>query len=315
MSVGAKYTFEKAEVYWPQDSDSADEGKIHDLVRNPEPVKTGIEPQFQASADLDILVTLEANIGIQVGGISSLGGVTLVDSRVDHGNNTLRFHADANAVVSGDSGGASGTLAYNYGVYLLYNFGYGGHASVLLYSWYIQPRNLFSTPKSVTLYSNGDVLSTKTASSGTKRSLLGMEGRFHEHERGALSSDDASELTKPRTILAEARAVGIEDNVLWGTGPELVNVSGQASRVVKRLSIRQSDGDGDTEMTDASDSPDFSLAQGADMHCQELCFAGKSQSQQHASLCEYSSGSALQDSMFFACCAFHVSAKRNLRSE
>lgn len=125
-----------------------------------------------------------------------------------------------------------------------------------------------------------------------------MEGRFHEPERGALSSDDASELTEPRTILAEARVVGIEDNVLWGTGPELVNVNGQASRVVKRLSIRQSDGDGDTEMTDASDSPDFSLAQGADMHCQELCFAGKSQSQQRASLCEYSSGSALQDSIF-----------------
>lgn len=43
MSVGARYTFDKAEVYWPQDSDSTDYSKINDLIGDPQPVQTGIE--------------------------------------------------------------------------------------------------------------------------------------------------------------------------------------------------------------------------------------------------------------------------------
>lgn len=266
MSVGAKYTFEKAEVYWPQDSDSADYSKINDLIGDPEPVESGIEPQFQASvqasADLDILVTPEANIGITVGGTSFLGGVTLVDAQlVGFVNNTLRFHADATGTVSSGSSGTSASVAYNYGVYLLYNLGYGGHANIPLYSWYMAPQNLFSTPKSVTLYSNGDVLSTTTTSTGTKRrSLPGMAGRFDELERGALNSEDASELTETRTILAESRVVGVEDNVLWASGPELVNVSSRPAHQAI-MDLRRRSDDGDTEMTDAGDQPDFNLAQ------------------------------------------------------
>ena len=66
MQVGARYNFERAEVYWPQDSDSAGYAKIQDLVGDPEPTESGIVPEFQAavtaSADLDILVTPEVSL-------------------------------------------------------------------------------------------------------------------------------------------------------------------------------------------------------------------------------------------------------------
>jgi hypothetical protein len=65
MQVGARYSFEKAEVYWPQDSDSEGYSKIQDLLGDPEPVQSGLTPQFQASvtasADLDILITPEVS--------------------------------------------------------------------------------------------------------------------------------------------------------------------------------------------------------------------------------------------------------------
>lgn len=65
MQVGARYNFDKAEIYWPDDPDSAGYQQIKDLIGNPEPVETGIVPQFQAavqaSADLDILVTPEVS--------------------------------------------------------------------------------------------------------------------------------------------------------------------------------------------------------------------------------------------------------------
>jgi hypothetical protein len=63
MSVGATYNFERAEVYFPQDTDSAGYSKLSDLVGQPSPVEPVIVPEFQAtvaaSADLDILVTPE----------------------------------------------------------------------------------------------------------------------------------------------------------------------------------------------------------------------------------------------------------------
>jgi hypothetical protein len=66
MQIGARYNFEKAEVYWPQDSDSAGYSQIQDLIGDPEPTESGIVPEFQAavsaSADLDILVTPEVSL-------------------------------------------------------------------------------------------------------------------------------------------------------------------------------------------------------------------------------------------------------------
>ncbi|KAJ5701322.1 hypothetical protein N7488_008870 [Penicillium malachiteum] len=112
ISTGAKYIFEKSGVFWPEGDDSTDYSKIKDLVDDPEPVTSGLEPSFQtnvqASADLDIMVTPEANIGIIVGGSALLGGVSLVDAQLaGFVNTTLRFHADASAGVAEDSSGVS----------------------------------------------------------------------------------------------------------------------------------------------------------------------------------------------------------------
>lgn len=63
IKAGARYTFEKAEVYWPQDDDGDASSKIQDLLDDPEPVETGLVPDFQAevkaSVDIDIRVTPE----------------------------------------------------------------------------------------------------------------------------------------------------------------------------------------------------------------------------------------------------------------
>lgn len=252
MSVGSKYTFEKTEVYWPQDSDGNDYSKINDLIRDPAPVAAGLEPQFQASmlasAELDILVTPEANIGITVGGSSLLGGVTLVDAQlVGFVNTTLRFHADASAVAAGDSSGAAASYMYNYGVYLLYNLGFGGHATIPLYNWYMAARSLFNTPKVIMLYLNGDVGSTMTASTGTKRSIPA-------DSEPVFGSNSDDELTEPWFTLGVARVVEFASDygALWGSAPPAFNVTDEKA-------LRKRDDDSDVEMADAD--PDFSLAQ------------------------------------------------------
>ena len=167
MQIGARYNFERAEVYWPEESE--DLSKIRDLVKGPETIDQGLVPQFdasvQASADLDILVTPEANMGIRVGGGAGIFGSALVDAQiVGFVNNTLRFHAEAQASTGTSSGSST---SYSYGAYLLYNLGYGGYATIPFYSWNAQPRNLFSTPKQVTLYENRKV----APGSATKRDL------------------------------------------------------------------------------------------------------------------------------------------------
>lgn len=68
VQAGARYTFEKAEVYFPQDDNGTAASKIQGLFEDPEPVETGIVPEFQASVtasiDVDIIITPEAHIGI-----------------------------------------------------------------------------------------------------------------------------------------------------------------------------------------------------------------------------------------------------------
>ncbi|KAL4745601.1 hypothetical protein BDW72DRAFT_198485 [Aspergillus terricola var. indicus] len=177
MSAGAKYTFEKSEVYWPQGDDSADHSEIKDLVKDPEPVKSSIEPSFhvnvRASADLDINATPEANIGIMMVGFV---------------NTTLRFHADATADASTDPSEASAGYTYNYGIYLLYNLGYG------------------STP----------------TSSSTKRSLPSNEDSpVHE------GSDVEVTAPINRLNVARVIGFDIIRNLLWGSAPELGNSTSQ----------------------------------------------------------------------------------------
>jgi hypothetical protein len=192
-------------------------------------------------------VCFQAHIGITVGG-SGTFGVTLVDAQlVGYVNNTLRFHADAIATATTNTA----TLAYNYGVYLLYNLGYGGWANIPLYSWAVTSQNLFPQAKQITLYSNGDVLSTSS-----KRSLEPEERSFNSAERGLLNSIDGEELSEPTPILLESKVVTVDKGEIWSSS-EFSNSSTPSLTILGLL--RRTDPD--TEMTDAGQSPDLSLAQ------------------------------------------------------
>ncbi|KAK4116057.1 hypothetical protein N656DRAFT_841568 [Canariomyces notabilis] len=238
MQAGARYTFEQAEIYWPDDGAAAPvlQGLVGDTA---EPVASGLAPEFQAAVpayvDLDINVTPEAHLGIQIGGGSAFG-VTLFDAQVvGYVNNTLRFHADATGTISSSTGSAE--VVYNYGVYLLYNICYGGWATIVGYTWNGQSHNLFSTPKTITLYSNGDVLSTTFKrdvpllagrSLSPELKVVGVDGEGQE--RGILNSDaDGSELGDIETIFARARIIGMDGDVLWTSGDEMINVTCRAA--------------------------------------------------------------------------------------
>ncbi|KAI4193916.1 MAG: hypothetical protein LQ350_008076 [Teloschistes chrysophthalmus] len=156
MKAGAKLNFGKAEVYWPQDDSAKD--KYETLLglesKSSAAPQDVIAPTFDAKvridAAIDINVTPEANMGIRVGGKIS-GGSPLVDAQlVGFVNTTLRFSAYAEGDVSSDTAPAS---SYGYGVYFLYNLGYGAYASIKFFpNWALKPRNVFNPMKQVTIY-------------------------------------------------------------------------------------------------------------------------------------------------------------------
>ncbi|KAL8650554.1 MAG: hypothetical protein Q9226_005099 [Calogaya cf. arnoldii] len=191
MRAGAKVNFGKAEVYWPQDDTASDVYQTL-LGLNTEtsaPNKDLIAPTFDAKvrvdATLDINVTPEANMGLRVGGKIS-GGTPLVDAQlVGYVNSTLRFRAAGAA-----SGGTTntGTASYRYGVYLLFNLGYGAYASIKFFSnWASKPRNAFDRPKQFTIYENSG-----SFSGPTKRALDALEAvpapKFHEGDSSAIGT-------------------------------------------------------------------------------------------------------------------------------
>jgi hypothetical protein len=144
MQVGVRFNFEKSEWYWPEDADSDKYNELLVLENNPEPADTGLHPvltsNVKASADLDVLVTPEANLGIKVISLFSAQLVAYV-------NTTLNFHADASGTIQNGETGWS----YNYGVYLYYNLGIGATTSLAGYSWAATRHDLFNPAKYVKL--------------------------------------------------------------------------------------------------------------------------------------------------------------------
>lgn len=120
MQIGAKYTFEQSEVYFPRNSDSSSYQKIFGDTDELTTQKTGLEPRFSAAvkaeANLDVIVTPEANMGIQV--------LSIVDAQVSaFVDNTLRFHIDGDAQIDADGDGATDSASFNYYVSYLWNVG------------------------------------------------------------------------------------------------------------------------------------------------------------------------------------------------
>lgn len=167
----------------------------------------------------------------------------LVDAQITgYVNNTLRFHADALATATLDSA----TLAYNYGVYLLYNIGYGGYANIPLYSWAMTSQNLFTTPKSITLYSNGDVLSTSSSSSTKRRDFDHLEG-------GILNSARSDELLEPSPVSLQEKVVSFDNG-------KIAQYVGNFPDVNATMQLFRRD-DAGAEAVDEGQAADFTLAQ------------------------------------------------------
>ncbi|CAL8580054.1 hypothetical protein XPA_005788 [Xanthoria parietina] len=196
MKASAKLNFGKAEVYWPQDDAASD--KYQTLLGvNSDPSaqsKDLIAPTFDAKvkidAAIDILVTPEANLGLRIGGKIS-GGSPLVDAQiVGYVNNTLRFHASAKGTVGTNQGT---TATYSYGVYLLYNIGYGAYATIKFFpNWALKPRNAFNPSKQFTIYENsGSFLGN------TKRTI---DAPLQLPRRGLAEDWSGTELSAPNLV-------------------------------------------------------------------------------------------------------------------
>ena len=200
MKAGAKLNFGKAEVYWPQDDSSSDKYQTLLGVKSDPSAQSKelIEPTFDAKvridAQIDIKVTPEvslpdfstdpvpplecttvvsmcsmltdshqANMGLRIGGKIS-GGSALVDAQlVGYVNTSLSFQASGTGSI-----GSTGTAAsYRYGIYLIYNLGYGAYATVKFFpNWALKPRNAFNPAKRFTIYEN-----TGSFTGPTKRSI------------------------------------------------------------------------------------------------------------------------------------------------
>ncbi|CBF89323.1 hypothetical protein AN0517.2 [Aspergillus nidulans FGSC A4] len=154
VDAGATLTFGKAEVYWPQNDDAKDQyetllGLESDTAA---PAPGSIEPRFEAGvavdAQLDILVTPEANIGIKIGGGKLVGGATLMDAQL-----TGYVMGDLSFQAHGDYDTASNSFQYRFGAYLFYNLGYKATAQILNFiDWALGPRQAYTPNKTVKLY-------------------------------------------------------------------------------------------------------------------------------------------------------------------
>ncbi|KAL8697313.1 MAG: hypothetical protein Q9224_002379, partial [Gallowayella concinna] len=154
MKAGAKLNFGKAEVYWPQDDAASDKYQTLLGVKSDTSAekKELIAPTFDAKVKIDAAIDVLANLGLRIGGKIS-GGTPLVDAQiVGYVNTTLRFHASAKGTIGTNQ---EPTANYNYGVYLLYNIGYGAYATIKFFpNWALKPRNAFARSKQFTIYEN-----------------------------------------------------------------------------------------------------------------------------------------------------------------
>ena len=157
MKAGAKLNFGKAEVHWPQDDVDAN-AKYEQLLgleakpkaQSDDLIAPTFDANVRADAQIDVLVTPEANLGLRVGGKIS-GGSPLVDAQlVGYVNTSLSFQAAASAQGGTNTGVGA---AYRYGVYLFYNLGYGAYANVKFFPrWALQPRNAYNPSPRFTIY-------------------------------------------------------------------------------------------------------------------------------------------------------------------
>ncbi|KAL3430011.1 hypothetical protein BDV09DRAFT_202564 [Aspergillus tetrazonus] len=148
LTGGAKITFPRYEMYFPQNDDSEEFQRFLEPNKEDEQRASGtdmtpiLDASVEADVHIDFKITPEANLGIKVN--SPIGSKSaLLDAQlVGFVNNTLRFEVQAEA-----NGGIENPPAASYSVFIkfFYNFGYGGRA---VFKWLgdyaLKPRTLWS---------------------------------------------------------------------------------------------------------------------------------------------------------------------------
>ncbi|KAI3339955.1 hypothetical protein F4824DRAFT_498076 [Ustulina deusta] len=159
-SAGARLNFGKAEVYWPSDATESQNAQqllgLDSIAQKPEP--DTIAPTFDAgveiNAQLDVIVTPEANIGIKIGG-GSLVSTTIMDAQL-----TGYVTGDLSFQASGKANTATNSYQYTYGVYAFYNIGYKATALILgVLNWATGPQTAYTLDKRIDIYGpvNGEI--------------------------------------------------------------------------------------------------------------------------------------------------------------
>ncbi|KAI1658123.1 putative bacteriodes thetaiotaomicron symbiotic chitinase [Daldinia decipiens] len=152
-NAGALLNFDKAEVYWPSDAAESKSAQqllgLDDTALGPDP--DTIAPTFEAGveldAQLDVIITPEANIGIKIGG-GSLVSATIMDAQL-----TGYLMGDLSFQASGQADTNTGNFQYSYGVYAFYNIGYKATAVTLgLVNWATGPQQAFTPDKRINIY-------------------------------------------------------------------------------------------------------------------------------------------------------------------
>ncbi|KAI9045865.1 Major Facilitator Superfamily protein [Aspergillus affinis] len=171
LNAGAQVSFGKAEVFWPQDEDSKNKYEtlvgIESDTQTPAPFNVG--PVFHAGVEVDaqlnVIVTPEANVGIKIGGSKLTGGSTLMNAQLTgYLKGILSFQAQ------GDYETDSNAFNYRLGVYFIYNIGYKATAQLLNFiDWALSPREAYNPDKTIKIYEKTGSISM--SAEDEKRSL------------------------------------------------------------------------------------------------------------------------------------------------
>jgi chitinase len=147
-------SFGKAEVFWPQDDEVQE--KYTNLLglesKTSAPAPGEIEPVFHAGvavdAQIDVIITPQANMGIKIGGGKLVAGKTLMDAQLSgYVNGDLSFQAHR------DYDSSDNAFHYRFGAYLFYNIGYKAKAKILsVIDWATGDRMAYNPDKMLQLY-------------------------------------------------------------------------------------------------------------------------------------------------------------------
>ncbi|KAJ5372784.1 hypothetical protein N7517_004790 [Penicillium concentricum] len=179
LDAGAKMSFGKAEIFWPQDDDLQE--KYASLLglesKTKSPAPGTIEPVFHAGvavdAQIDVLITPQASIGIKL-----VAGKTLMDAQLSgYVETDLSFQAH------GDYDTSDNAFHYRFGAYLFYNIGYKAVAKVLSYiDWATGDRKAYSPDKMLKLYEKTGTIPMSASDVGKRDLSIAADAQRHEIE-------------------------------------------------------------------------------------------------------------------------------------